>query len=69
MADSLRISVKDLQARMDKGDDFVVLDTRNPNAWAESEEKLPKAIRVSSDNLETVISGIPKDKPIVVYCT
>lgn len=69
MSDTLRITVDELQKRMDKGEDFVVMDTRNPQAWAESEVKLPEAIRVSSDNLEQTLSTIPKDKPIVAYCT
>jgi len=69
MGDSLRISVKDLRARMEKGEDFVVLDTRNPEAWAESVVKLPEAVRVSARNLESVLSNIAKDKPVVAYCT
>jgi rhodanese-related sulfurtransferase len=54
---------------MEKGEDFVIMDTRNPQAWAESGVKLPEAIRVFSDNLEQTLSTIPKDKPIVAYCT
>jgi len=69
MSDTLRITVDDLRKRMEKGEDFVVIDTRNPQAWAESEGKLPEAIRVTSDNLEQTLSNIPKDKPIVTYCT
>ncbi len=69
MSDTLRITVDELRKRMEKGEDFVVIDTRNPQAWAESEVKLPEAIRVTSDNLEQTLSNIPKDKPIVTYCT
>lgn len=69
MSDTLRITVDELRKRMEKGEDFVVIDTRNPQAWAESEGKLPEAIRVTSDNLEKTLSNIPKDKPIVTYCT
>ena len=69
MSDTLRITVDELRKRMEKGEDFVVIDTRNPQAWAESGVKLPAAIRVTSDNLEQTLSNIPKDKPIVTYCT
>lgn len=69
MSDTLRITVDELRKRMEKGEDFVIMDTRNPQAWAESGVKLPEAIRVSSDNLEQTLSTIPKDKPIVAYCT
>ena len=69
MSDTLRITVDELRKRMEKGEDFVVIDTRNPQAWTESGVKLPEAIRVTSDNLEQTLSNIPKDKPIVTYCT
>jgi rhodanese-related sulfurtransferase len=69
MTDSLRITVDDLRKRMEKGEDFVVIDTRNPQEWAKSDVKIPEAIRVSADKIDEVLSHIPKDKPIVAYCT
>ena len=69
MTDSLRITVDDLRKRMEKGEDFAVIDTRNPQEWAKSDVKIPEAIRVSADNIDPVLSKIPKDKPIVTYCT
>ena len=35
MADAPRITVEELKLRMDAGEDFTVIDVRNPNAWAE----------------------------------
>jgi rhodanese-related sulfurtransferase len=69
MTDSLRITVDDLRKRMEKGEDFVVIDTRNPQEWANSDLKIPEAIRVSADSIDQALSRIPKDKPIVAYCT
>ena len=69
MPDDLRITVAELKKRMEAGEDFTVIDTRNPQAWAQSEEMVPEAIRVPLDNLDENISSIPKDKPIVAYCT
>jgi rhodanese-related sulfurtransferase len=69
MTDTLRITVDDLRKRMEKGEDFVVIDTRNPQEWAKSDVKLPEAIRVLPDQIEQDLSKIPKDKPIVAYCT
>jgi len=69
MTDSLRITVDDLRKRMENGEDFVVIDTRNPQEWANSEQKIPEAIRVSADDIDQALSRIPKDKPIVTYCT
>ena len=69
MPDDLRITVAELKKRMEAGEDFTVIDTRNPQAWAQSEEMVPEAIRVPLDNLDKNISSIPKNKPIVAYCT
>ncbi len=64
-----RITVDDLRKRMEAGEDFTLIDTRNPQAWAESDVMMPEAIRIPLDNLEEDISKIPRDKPIVAYCT
>jgi rhodanese-related sulfurtransferase len=69
MADAPRITVDELKRRMEAGEDFVVIDVRNPQAWAESETMLPEAIRLPMDKLEENPSKIPKDRPIVAYCT
>ncbi|HZR55323.1 MAG TPA: rhodanese-like domain-containing protein [Terriglobales bacterium] len=69
MSDDLRITVDELRKRMEAGEDFTVVDTRNPQAWGQSNEKLPGAIRVPLDALNQNLSKIPKDKPAVAYCT
>lgn len=68
MTDSLRITVDELRKRMESGEDFTVIDTRNPQEWAKSDVKIPEASRVS-DNLDDFLAKIPKEKPIVTYCT
>jgi rhodanese-related sulfurtransferase len=69
MADNLRIAVDDLRKRMEAGEDFVFIDTRNPQAWAQSDVKVPEAIRLPVDRLDENLSKIPKNKPVVAYCT
>jgi rhodanese-related sulfurtransferase len=69
MADDLRITVDELRRRMDAGENFVFIDTRNPQAWAESDVKLPGAIRIPADSLDEHLPEIPKDQPILTYCT
>jgi rhodanese-like protein len=69
MPDSLRIAVGDLRKRMEAGEDFVYIDTRNPQAWSQSDMKLPEAIRVPLDSLDENLSKIPKGRTIVAYCT
>jgi rhodanese-related sulfurtransferase len=54
---------------MDTGEDFTVIDVRNPNAWAETDTVIPEAIRVPLDNREENLPRIPKNRPVVAYCT
>ncbi len=69
MPDAPRITVHELKRRMDAGEDFTVIDTRNPNAWAETDTVIPEAIRVPLDELEQNLPRIPKNRPVVAYCT
>lgn len=69
MADDLRITVDELHKRMEAGEDFAFIDTRNPQAWAQSDTMLPEAIRVLVDDLAKHLFEIPKNKPVVAYCT
>lgn len=69
MLDNLRISTDELKTRMEAGEDFVVIDTRNPQAWGQSDVKLPEAIRVPADKFEEQLAQIPKNKSVVAYCT
>jgi rhodanese-related sulfurtransferase len=69
MADAPRITVEELKKRMDAGEDFTVIDTRNPKAWAEADTVLPEAIRVPLDELDKNLARIPRGKPVVAYCT
>ena len=69
MADAPRIRVEGLKKRMEAGEDFTVIDVRNPQAWAESDTQIPEAIRVPLDKLDEYLPRIPKDKPVVAYCT
>ena len=67
--DAPRMSVDELKRRMDGGKDFTIVDTRNPQAWAESDTMIPEAIRVPVDTLEENLSQIPKTRAVVAYCT
>jgi len=69
VTESLRITVDDLRKRMESGEDFIIIDTRNAQAWAESDVKLPEAIRVPADKLDECLFRVPRDKGVVTYCT
>jgi rhodanese-related sulfurtransferase len=69
MGAPLRITVAELKKRMESGEDFTIIDTRNSSAWAESDTMIPEATRVPVDQLEQNLGRIPKTRPIVAYCT
>lgn len=69
MPDDLRITIDDLRKRMKAGENFAFIDTRNPQAWEQSDVMLPEALRVPLDNFEEHLYDIPKNKPVVTYCT
>ena len=69
MADAPRITVEELKKRMEAGEDFTVIDVRNPQAWAESDTQIPEAIRVPLDQLDENLPRIPRDRPVVACCT
>ena len=60
MPDNLRITIDEVRKRMGAGEQFAFIDTRNPQAWEESDVKLPGAIRLPVDKLEEHISKIPE---------
>ncbi len=69
MSDAPRITVQELKRRMDAGEDFTVIDVRNPTAWAQTDTVIPGAIRIPADKLEENLPRIPKNRPAVAYCT
>ena len=69
MPTSLRITVDELGRRMQAGEDFTIIDVRNPDAWSQSDTMIPESIRVPVDELERSLARIPKTRSVVAYCT
>lgn len=67
--EATRVTVDEVKARMDRGERFTFIDTRNPQAWGEATTKLPGAIRVPADEVEECLDEIPKDRTVITYCT
>jgi len=67
--ETTRITVDEVKERLDRGEQFSFIDTRNPIAWAESDKKLPHAIRVSKEQLGQHLNEIPRDRAVITYCT
>jgi rhodanese-related sulfurtransferase len=67
--DSTRISPEEAHARALAGENVIFLDSRNPTAWAESDDKIPASIRMPVDEVEERMPELDKDATIIAYCT
>lgn len=69
-SDIQRITIADFQALQASGKPVVIIDTRTPGQWQRSTDKIPGAIRVTSNNeLQRLKDEVPADTEIVIYCT
>ncbi|HKQ75680.1 MAG TPA: rhodanese-like domain-containing protein [Blastocatellia bacterium] len=72
-----RVTAEEVMRRLDRGEAVVFVDSRNPQAWSQSKEKLPGAIRIPAGEVEQHLKEIPKacleGGPegcwIITYCT
>ena len=64
-----RITPEEVQARLDRGEDILFLDTRSPKAWTESGVIIPGAIRMLASEVGNHTAELPKHRSIVAYCT
>jgi len=67
--EATRVTVDEVKQRMDRGESFTFVDTRNPTAWAEADAKLPGAIRIPADEVNEHLDEIPRDRTVITYCT
>ena len=67
--ESLRITAEEVIKRLNRGEDVYFVDTRNPQAWADADTKLPGAARVPADAVAQHFADMPRDRMIVAYCT
>ncbi len=64
-----RITTDEVAERLNRGEQFAFLDTRNPTAWGESDQKLPGALRVPAEEVDQHLNEIPHDRAVITYCT
>ena len=60
------ISVSELKAKMDAGDDIQLIDVRMPDEWAVS--KIEGAELIPLPNILQRMDELDKTKEIIVYC-
>jgi len=63
------ITVDEVKRLLDQKQPITFIDSRNPIAWGSSRVKLPGAIRVPLDEVDTRLSRLPRDRRLIVYCT
>ncbi len=63
------ISVGELKRRLDRGENVVVLDVRQPSAYAEYPGAIPGSSRIPPAELPDRYHELPQDRLIVPYCT
>ena len=66
--EATRVTVDEVKERMDRGEAFTFVDTRNPKAWAEADTKLPGAIRIPAEEVEEHLDEVPQDRTVITYC-
>ncbi|HEX5833121.1 MAG TPA: rhodanese-like domain-containing protein [Pyrinomonadaceae bacterium] len=64
-----RVTVDEVKERLERGEMFTFVDTRNPQAWGEADTKLPGAIRISANEVEQHLDEVPHDRTVITYCT
>ena len=68
MASNL-ISPEEANARVLAGEPIVFVDARNAKAWGSSNRKIPGAVRVPADDVESHLSQIDSESTVIAYCT
>ncbi len=66
--EKIHISPKEVKEKIDKGEDFILLDVREPQEYNFSRIKEKEAMLVPLMQLPAVMDKLPKDKPIYVLC-
>lgn len=69
MVEIKRITASEVKRRMDENEPLLIIDTRNPHDWGESDVKLPGALRIHYSELEKHLGELPHDRTVITYCT
>ena len=67
--EATRVTVDEVKERMNRGEAFTFIDTRNPTAWGEANTKLPGALRIQGSEVDQHLDEIPHDRTVITYCT
>jgi adenylyltransferase/sulfurtransferase len=60
------ITPTELKQMMDSGDDFLLVDVREPAEW--EIVRLPGAVLIPKGELPSKLAELPQNKPVIAYC-
>ena len=60
------ITAAELKEMFDRGDDFLLVDVREPAEW--DIVRIPGAVLIPKGDLPQRLSELPQDKPVVLHC-
>lgn len=63
------ITAPELKAKVDKGEDVLIIDIRTGKEYEESHFRIKGTTRISIVSLEDRIKELPTDRPIIFYCS
>ncbi len=64
-----RVSVDELKRMIDAAEDVAVVDLRSALEFEYEGQKIPGAIRIDLEEMETRHEEIPREKEIILYCS
>lgn len=63
------ISAEDAWRLVEEGARPFFLDTRNAKHWGQSDVKIRGAVRIWREELAARLDEVPRDRPVITYCT
>jgi membrane protein DedA with SNARE-associated domain len=64
-----RIPVAELKRLMDAGEAPTIVDVRNRSSHLHDPRRIPGAMKMTVDEIDTRLGELPRDREIVLYCT
>jgi rhodanese-related sulfurtransferase len=64
-----RIGVDDLKARIDSGENLVIVDLRHTLDVEAEPGTIPGAVRMDAEELQRSKDRLPRDREVILFCT
>ena len=64
-----RITVEELKAKIDAGEELFIVDLRHSLDFEADPETIPGAFRMDAKELEEKNDRLPRDREVILYCT